>query len=47
MGMILMAFAMSFSGVLIAFIKGWSFALVMIAAFPFIVIGTTLMSKVV
>lgn len=47
MGMIMMAFAMSLAGIVIAFIKGWSFSLVILAAFPFITIGTTLMNKVV
>ena len=46
MGTILMAFAMTISGVCIAFIKGWSFSLVILAAFPFISIATSLMNKV-
>ena len=47
MGMILLAFAMTTSGLAIAFVKGWSFSLVVVAAFPFIMIGTTLLNKVV
>lgn len=46
-GTIIMAFAMTVSGMAIAFSKGWSFSLVVIAAFPFIMIGTAMMNKVV
>lgn len=35
MGSILMAFAMSFAGLAFAFSKGWSFSLVVLATFPF------------
>ena len=47
MGMIFMAFAMTCSGLVIAFIKGWSFSLVILAAFPFMTISTMMMNKVV
>lgn len=46
MGAIIMAFAMTIAGLSFAFIKGWSFSLVVMGAFPFIFVATTLLSKV-
>ena len=46
MGMILMSFGMTIAGTVIAFAKGWSFSLALLAIFPFIAIGTALMDKV-
>ena len=47
MGSIIMALAMSVSGCGIAFTKGWSFTLVICAAFPIIMIATAMMNVVV
>ena len=47
MGTIVMTFAMTISGVCIAFIKGWSFSLATLGAFPFLTLATSLMNKVV
>ena len=46
-GSIIMALAMSFSEIIIAFTKGWSFTLIILASFPFIMIGTAMINKVV
>ena len=46
MGMILMAFAMMIAGLIIAFTRGWSFSLVIMAAFPFMAIGSSMIMKV-
>lgn len=46
MGTIILAFSMTFSGLAFAFTKGWSFSLVLFAAFPLLGMTTALMSKV-
>lgn len=46
MGTIILAFAMTFSGLAFAFSRGWSFSLVILASFPFIGISTSLVTKV-
>lgn len=46
MGTIMFAFAMCVSGLSFAFIKGWSYSLVILGSFPFIALATTLLSKV-
>ena len=46
MGMILLAFAMTVTGLTFAFVKGWSFSLAILGAFPFLILATTLMNKV-
>jgi len=46
MGTIIIAFAMTLSGMALAFTKGWSFSLVILASFPFITITTQLLTKV-
>ena len=47
MGSIIMALAMTVSGIGIAFAKGWSYTLVVLATFPLIMIGTAMMNMVV
>jgi ABC-type bacteriocin/lantibiotic exporter with double-glycine peptidase domain len=46
MGTIILAFAMTLSGMAFAFSKGWSFSLVIMASFPAIMISTTLITKI-
>jgi ABC-type transport system involved in cytochrome bd biosynthesis fused ATPase/permease subunit len=46
MGAIMFAFAMCLAGLAFAFVKGWSFSLVLLAAFPFLMLSTSLMNKV-
>ena len=46
MSTIIMAFAMTFSGLAFAFSKGWTFSLVLLASFPFIAFTTSLMTKI-
>lgn len=46
MGTIILAFSMTTAGLAFAFSKGWSFSLVLLIAFPFIGVTTSLMSKV-
>ena len=46
MGTIILSLFMTLSGLAFAFIRGWSFSLVILAAFPFLVIATSLLSKV-
>lgn len=46
MGTIILAFAMTISGLTFAFTKGWSFSLVVLASFPFIMVTTTLVTMV-
>lgn len=46
MGTIILAFAMTFAGLAFAFSKGWSFSLVLLAAFPFLGVTTSLTTKV-
>ena len=46
MSTIIMAFSMTVSGLVFAFTKGWSFSLALLAAFPFLMISTSLMTKI-
>jgi len=46
MGTIILAFAMTIAGLTFAFTKGWSFSLIVLASFPFIMISTSLVTKV-
>ena len=46
MGTIILAFSMTVAGLTFAFTKGWSFSLVLLIAFPFLGITTSLMAKV-
>lgn len=46
MGTIVMALCMTFAGLVFAFTKGWSYSLVVMAAFPFTMIATAMLSKV-
>ena len=46
MGTIILAFSMTVAGLTFAFTKGWSFSLVLLVAFPFLGITTSLMAKV-
>jgi ABC-type bacteriocin/lantibiotic exporter with double-glycine peptidase domain len=46
MGTIILAFCMTLSGMGLAFAKGWSFSLVILAIFPVVVIVTTMMTKI-
>jgi ATP-binding cassette subfamily B (MDR/TAP) protein 1 len=46
MGVILLAFAMTLTGLTFAFVKGWSFTLVILGSFPFLITATALMNKV-
>ena len=46
MGTIILAFAMTISGLTFAFTKGWSFSLVLLGSFPFITICTAAVTKV-
>jgi len=46
MGTILLAFAMTVSGVTMAFTRGWTFSFVLLALFPLIFSTTILMTKV-
>lgn len=46
MGSIILAFAMTVAGLTFAFTKGWSFSLVLLVAFPFLGVTTSLMAKV-
>ena len=41
-----MAMSMTVSGLVFAFIRGWSFALCILAVFPFLTIATSFMSKI-
>lgn len=46
MGTIILAFAMTIAGLTFAFTRGWSFSLVILAAFPFIAVLTSMVTKV-
>lgn len=46
MGTIILALSMTFSGLTFAFSRGWSFSLVILAAFPFLAVSTSLVTKV-
>jgi ABC-type transport system involved in cytochrome bd biosynthesis fused ATPase/permease subunit len=46
MGSILLSFAMCLAGLAFAFIKGWDFSLVMLGTFPFLMMATVFMNKV-
>ena len=46
MGTIILAFSMTVAGLAFAFTKGWSFSLVLLIAFPFLGVTTSLMAKV-
>lgn len=46
MGTIILSLSMTFSGLAFAFSRGWSFSLVILAAFPFLAISTSLVTKV-
>lgn len=46
MGSIILAFAMCIAGLAFAFTRGWSFSLVLLAAFPFLGITTQMMATV-
>ena len=46
MGTIIMALCMTVAGLAFAFSKGWSYSLVVMAAFPFVGIATAMLSKV-
>ena len=43
---IIIAFAMTFAGLIFAFTKGWSFSLVILAVFPVVAFSTSLMTKI-
>ena len=47
MGTLIIAFAMTISGFTFAFTKGWSFSLVVLAAFPAILLSMGLLTKVI
>lgn len=46
MGTIILSIGLCTAGMAFAFIKGWSFSLVVLGAFPFIAIATSTMQKV-
>jgi hypothetical protein len=46
MGTIILAFSMTISGLAFAMSKGWSYSLVVMGAFPAIIMATGLMTKV-
>jgi ABC-type transport system involved in cytochrome bd biosynthesis fused ATPase/permease subunit len=46
MGTIILAFAICIAGLSFAFIKGWSFSLVLLGGFPLLILATSLMNKV-
>jgi len=45
MGTLILAFAQALAALAFAFIKGWSYALALLAVFPFIIVSTHLMIK--
>ena len=45
MGTIILAFAMTIAGLAFAFSKGWSFSLVVMGAFPGIMVTTSVLTK--
>lgn len=46
MSTIILALSMTLAGLTFAFSRGWSFSLVILASFPFLMISTSLMTKV-
>ena len=46
MGTLLLALGMSISGIAFAFVKGWSYSLVLLAAGPVLAIGISFSAKV-
>lgn len=46
MGTIILAYSMTFSGLVFAFTKGWSFSLVLFGAMPILGTTTAMMTKI-
>lgn len=46
MGTIILAYAMTIAGLTFALSRGWSFSLVILAAFPFLGVTTSMVTKV-
>jgi hypothetical protein len=47
MGVIIMSFSVAISGLGYALIKGWSYALVVVALVPIITISTVFLTKII
>ena len=47
MGVLLVGISMSITGLVFAFIKGWSYALVILAAMPLVALATGLITKII